>query len=468
MESAFHLLSRHSTVRASATPDIQHNPVAAIPITLLVSTSTNIASMHFRPFIGCLFLISVLRLAPIHAQTDHPSSPTPVTRAIAVYEWTGPLAHPTAARLIPVSLFINAHLEDAGVYLPQPIPFALQPGTLYLLQQAGQTGVPGERPLPAGVATIGALNIQSAHTNPTASALSWAAYGRLLTPSEATAATTPTPPTTQLTLPAEADTDTSAPAPPKHQKKTKQQAYVTAPATPILDDPDRPILQSSAPAAPATTPELTTLPPDLHQAAAVSDAANRAPETFAYRWPSPSIRNQTVHALESLALPPLTHYIAFNHLTPADAPKPAATTKVGAPGPDSRTRVQTQPSPPITITNAQLLAYTLTDTTTPTYILTAESPLTTGGPVYLTLIAQPDASAAPSAAGQLHLILFSITDAAHLDRTPWLRLIDAVDPDATGRVNLLFELRSQTTRQFALYTLTTAPPQQILLTTPIQ
>ena len=432
--------------------------------------------MHLRPFIGGLVLLFALRLTPIHAQTDHPSPTTQVTRAIAVYEWTGPLAHPTAARLIPVSLFINGHLEDAGAYLAQPIPFALQPGTLYLLQHAGQTGVPGERPLPAGVATgvpdgrslpagvatIGALNIQSAHTNPTASALSWAAYGRLLTPSEATAATTPTPPTTQLTLPAEADTDTSAPAPPKHQKKTKQQAYVTAPATPILDDPDRPILQSSAPAAPATTPELTTLPPDLHQAAAVSDAANRAPETFAYRWPSPSIRNQTVHALESLALPPLTHYIAFNHLTPADAPKPAATTKVGAPGPDSRTRVQTQPSPPITITNAQLLAYTLTDTTTPTYILTAELPLTTAGPLYLTLIAQPDPNT------HLRLTLLSLTDAAHLDRTPRLIPIDAVDPDATGRAQLLVELRSQTTRQFALYALTATHPQQTLLTTPIE
>ena len=98
----------------------------------------------------------------------------------------------------------------------------------------------------------------------------------------------------------------------------------------------------------------------------------------------------------------------------------------------------------------------------PTYILTAELPLTTNGPLYLTLIAQP------AAAGHLHLTLVSITDATHLDRTPWLRPIDAVDPDANGRADLLFELRSQTTRQFALYTLTTAQPQQTLLTTPIQ
>jgi hypothetical protein len=433
MESSLLLLSRHYTVRASATPDIQQNLVAAIPIKFLASTSTNIASMHLQSVIGGLVLLSVAPLSPVHAQTDHPTSTTQTTRAVAVYEWTGPLDHPTAARLIPVSLFINNHLEDAGVYLAQPIPFALQPGTVYLLQKAGQT--------------IGALNIQSAHTNPTPSAPSWTAYGRFLTPTEAATATTPKSPTPP---PAEANTDTTLPAHPDHKKKTKQQAYVTAPTTPILDDPDRPILQSGQPTAPATTPELTTLPPNLHQSAAVSDAANRAPETFAYTWPSQSLRDQTLQAVEALALPPLTHYIAFNHLTPASAVSHTT-------GP-----IFANANTPA-LTNAQLLAYTLADSATPTYILTAQSPLTIGGPIYLTLIAQPNASSS-----QLHLTLLSITDAAHLDRTPWLCPIDAVDPDATGRATLLFELRSQTTRQFALYTLTTAPPHQTLRTTPIQ
>jgi hypothetical protein len=445
--------------------------------------------MHLRPFIGCLFLLSALRLPPLHAQTDHPSSPTPVTRAIAVYEWTGDLAHPTAARLIPVSLFIHGQLEDAGVYLAQPIPFALQPGTLYLLQDAGQTGVPDGRSLPAGVETIGALDIQSAHTNPTPSAPSWAAYGRYLTPTEAAAATTANSPTTPPILPAEADT-AAPPASPRHEKKKKQpkqQAYVTSPTTPILDDPDRPTLAAGAPAAPNTTPELTTLPPDLHQSAAVSDAANRPPETFTYTWLSPATHDQILQALEALALPHLTHYIAFNHLSPtptdpssrpeaagrsgetpvftanAATPTPELSSFAESGGPASPSSGKASASHRIpTLINAQLLAYTLADTT-PTYILTAESPLTTNGPIYLTLIAQPDASSS-----QLHLTLLSITDATHLDRTPWLRPIDAVDPDATGRAALLFELRSQTTRQFALYTLTTAQPQQTLLTNPIQ
>jgi hypothetical protein len=410
--------------------------------------------MHLRFSVAGL-LLSLL--SPLHAQTDHPTSPSDVARAVAVYEWMGDLAHPTAARLLPVCLFLHAHLEDAGVYLPQPIPFALQPGTLYLIQQSSQTGVeigvPGGRSWSAGVETLGALDIQSAHSTATG----WAAYGRLLTPAEAAPATTPP----HIVILSEAKDPLSAQTAgttthPRHEKKKKPQAYVTPPTTPILDDPDRPILQSNTSTAPATIPELTTLPPGLHQAAAISDAVNRPPETFAYLWPSPTLRDQTLQALEALALPPLTHYLAFNHLAPTHNLSSFA--KGG--GPASPSSSESSGSP--TLLHPRLLAFTLSPDAPPTYILTAESPLTTSGPVYITLIAQPDATGHP------HLTLLSLTDATHLDRTPRLLPIDAVDPDATGRADLLFELRFQTTRQFALYTLTTNPPQQILLTTPIR
>jgi hypothetical protein len=391
--------------------------------------------MHPRLFLGGLLPLSALLLAPLHAQTHAVASSAPVTRAVAVYEWTGDLAHPTAARLIPVSLFINGHLEDAGVYLAQPIPFALQPGTLYSLEHSGQT-----------------LELQSADHLPSGPDdhphSAWYGFGRLLAPAEATAATNPqpsaTPPTIAATPPAADD------APPvlrhshpanktAHKKSDQQPGYVTPPTTPLNDDPDRPTLHRGLPANADVVPQLTTLPPDLHQAAAVSDATDRAPQIFTHPWPTSTERAQTLHSLEALALPPLVHYIAFNNLTPTSLATPT-----------------------LTLLNEQLSAYTLTDGGPPTFIYTAESPLTTGGPVYLTLIAQSDASS------QLHLALLSITDATHLDRTPRLRLLGAVDPDATRRASLLFELRSQTTRQFALYTLTNGHAEQQLITSPLQ
>src|ERR1700734_2959385 len=71
------------------------------------------------------------------AQTHKVSKPENVVRAVGVYEWTGDMAKPTASRLIPVSLFIDGHLEDAGVYMARPVPFALDRGTVYEVDQAG-------------------------------------------------------------------------------------------------------------------------------------------------------------------------------------------------------------------------------------------------------------------------------------------------------------------------------------------
>jgi hypothetical protein len=94
----------------------------------------------------------------------------------------------------------------------------------------------------------------------------------------------------------------------------------------------------------------------------------------------------------------------------------------------------------------------------PTFIYTAESPVADGGPVYITLVAQR----LPT--GDLQLALSSITDATHLDRTPWLRPIDVVDADWSHRASLLFELRAQTSRQFALYRLVSPQAEQTFIT----
>ena len=73
----------------------------------------------------------------------------------------------------------------------------------------------------------------------------------------------------------------------------------------------------------------------------------------------------------------------------------------------------------------------------------------TDGPLaqqkFVTLIAQPDLY------GSLLVLFKSVTDGSHLDETPRMRLVDAVDAMADNRGELLFELRGETQRQFALY-----------------
>ncbi len=64
---------------------------------------------------------------------------------------------------------------------------------------------------------------------------------------------------------------------------------------------------------------------------------------------------------------------------------------------------------------------------------------------FVTLIAQPDLY------GSVAVLVKNVTDADHLDATPRMRLVDAVDALADNRGELLFELRGATQRQFALY-----------------
>ncbi len=88
----------------------------------------------------CLTLALTLPTsAPLAGQIHHVDHPQRVTRAVGVYEWTGDLAKPDAARLIPVSVFTNSQFQDAGVFLADPIPLALQTGTVYALQHSGDT-----------------------------------------------------------------------------------------------------------------------------------------------------------------------------------------------------------------------------------------------------------------------------------------------------------------------------------------
>ncbi len=68
----------------------------------------------------------------------HVDAPERVTRALGVYEWTGELSKPTAARFVPISLYINGAMQDAGLYLARPVPFALQTGDVYSLEHAGE------------------------------------------------------------------------------------------------------------------------------------------------------------------------------------------------------------------------------------------------------------------------------------------------------------------------------------------
>jgi len=502
---------------------------------------------------SCITLALTL---PIYGQMHHVDKPERVTRAVGVYEWTGDIAKPDAARLIPVSIFINNRYEDAGVFLADPVPLALETGNVYAIQRAGNpmgtvdldsardivdkrstaddnplgvwygyghfvplAAAPPPHKLTQHSATpavvVGSDDdsrpsfVKSRHPNDDNSSASAPAKGT----SSGSASSNPAPSddpdrpqmkrrdsgsstdsTTSDNAPisegtnaqgtAAQDTGTVPDDDPdrptlghradssKKQKQPKDSGSgVEAMPTSLNEDPDRPEIHRGKVASATATPQLNGTPGNLHQAVAVSDAANNPIHVFARDWETPIERAATMADMQKLAQPIVRQYLTANHLEPAPV---AATTSSGpklntAPSKTSTTAHATHTTthstahsspttPLLKFTDEQIFGYTLSYGGLPTFVYSAALVTTTGPPVRLTLIAQR----LPS--GELQTSLSSVTDEGHLDRTPWMRLVDAVDPDDSHRASLLFELRAGNSRQFALYSLATAEAQQTFIT----
>jgi hypothetical protein len=464
--------------------------------------------LSIRFSISC---IALLFAGSLQAQMHKVEKPERVTRAIGVYEWTGDIAKPSAARLIPVSLFLEGHFEDAGVYLARPVPFVLQTGDVYSIEEAGLS--------------LGTLDVDYARNVVTRRSASdtdgtgaWYGYGKFSPPyvpkksdlratakpvsidgvssadddqphfvvragaqdtgdvqaaksdsktSKSTTASAPNPaPADDPDRPTLRHRD---PQPEGKAKKQKPGGEVIPMNTSLNDDPDRPKLRRGVPSEELVPQQLSGLPTNLHQATAVSDPVNRDAHVFTRDWESPREHEETLAAVQSLARPLIAAYLTTNKLQavvakpassgPSFASKPAVTAKSMTPAAKrAAAKAATEAASTFSLTNEVLTGYLLSYGGLPTFVYTVEVPVAAGGPVYLTMVTQR----LPS--GELQVALQSVTDATHMDRVPWMRPVDVVDPDASHRASLLMELRAQSSRQFALYRIVTAQAEQTFVT----
>ena len=227
----------------------------------------------------------------------------------------------------------------------------------------------------------------------------------------------------------------------KKSKKKQPEDVGHVDSLPEADDPDRPRLKrgKSTGGNLDVVPTLMGLPPDLQQAVAVSDAKTRPVHPWSYAWSNPDDEAKMKSALEDLA----RNALGLNPPPPPPAPKRMAAQKT------ARKNSKPAPFPPAPLVGEQFRVFELAYGSGATLVLTAH----TDGPAnhelaqqkFVTLIAQPDLY------GNVLVLLKSVTDGAHLDETPRMRLVDAVDAMADNRGELLFELRGATQRQFALY-----------------
>jgi hypothetical protein len=61
----------------------------------------------------------------------------PPLRAVSVYEYTGSMKKPNASRLVPVVVWDGTSYQPGGLYLADPDPLAVAPGTQYVLEPDG-------------------------------------------------------------------------------------------------------------------------------------------------------------------------------------------------------------------------------------------------------------------------------------------------------------------------------------------
>lgn len=446
-------------------------------------------------------LLAALPLcAQYPVQTGKTSQDAPEMRAVAVLEWTGEEGHPKASRLVPVSVYDGQELQDGGIYMAQPAPLALSSEVEYELKQDGKTvglfdinnagqeqgswvgfGVwkPLPKPKPAPHMAKAALDnswgddvrsdrpvLHRKHgTDDKSTSDSSDSTREAQDPDRptlhkkesgdnsgdagtSTQASDPDRPTLHKKT---SDTDSAsggdAPAAdPDRPTLTKKGKAAKTPADegyvesmPNVTDPSRPRLQRGKPAdeGESVQPTLMGLPADMNQAVAVSDAKTRPEHLWAFSWSNPDDEAKMKAALEDLARKALG-------LTPPAPPAKPAPRRTAATT-QKKAKPAQPPPPPAPLLDEQFRVFELAYGSGATMVLSAHTDGTGAQEKFVTLVAQPDLY------GNVLVLLKNVTDAAHLDDTPRMRLVDAVDAMADNRGELLFELRGATQRQFALY-----------------
>jgi len=460
---------------------------------------------------------------PVSRSSEKKPAP-PTIRAVGVIEWIGPEGKPTASRLIPISIFVNNHFQDAGLYLARPEPMALDSGTRYEIQQSGNPKgyfdvssagrVPADKydtlwvglgvwkplepvrpsrnsrnaknnfPKPVvdiddgqphllrrpGSESTGPDNSSSNKSSTSGSNSSGSNTSNSSGPvlkrrdDSGTTANSGTIDNSGDGNPPDADdpdrphlTYKPATPPPAINDNGTGDAPASGAETNLAklgDDPNRPMLHRGKPTSgPNAGPDsqLQGEPIQMQQRVAVSDAANRDPHSFVYNWADAKTLTALQSKLESIAQKDIA----------AMVPPQPAVQPVAAPAITHAHKAPTPPPAPnntIVLTDEKLSSFELTYDAGATLVYSAHTPGEGAQRRYVTLIAQVDIYGEPT------VLFSSTTDEAHLDQNPQMKLVDVVDADGDNRGELLFELREDNQRQFALYRVYHGAATQVFLT----
>jgi hypothetical protein len=348
------------------------------------------------------------------------------------------------ARLTPVAIMVDGKFYDASSYKGKPVPMALDFGVVY---EGLRTGVP------QGLFTI---------TQPGQLNHAWMAEGTWLPagakpPEKGKKYQTPViedkdaPPRLHRgsDKPASNTSDQQKPAPPPPASAPAPPPAAKAPPEPeSIDDPNRPLLRRGKPNPNARRETVKTFDESevprkavkdatpIQVIPAISDAGGPDPRPYTYEVKPQEEASYRAKMLDLAAA-------ELRARTKTEAPARAAA--------KGKPPVAAKPLKP-SFDDVQLRIFDLSNSNQPVLVLSAQTQVPAGGDIYepeeITLVART------SLEGELHRLFFSETDSRHLDVSPRMELIDAVDADGDGRGELLFRRTSDAGSAYSIYRVT--------------
>jgi hypothetical protein len=348
------------------------------------------------------------------------------------------------SHLVPVTVIVDGKFYDASAYKADPVPMALQAGTVYEGLKAGVS---------QGLFTV---NNPIPHNG-------WLALGVWKSNQQIEAEKEKAKARSARLTEKPAD-DFKAGGPPRlsrtpegaHTQKASSDKPSSEPSSKADDDQDRPVLKKSPPPPPAQqaeqpsvddsgrpvlrrqspgeaqeqtkiTPDTTPLQGKLEVIPAVSDADGPEPRPYTYQT-KPEEDQDFMKKMSAMASGEVKHRVETMSGTQAK-------TKAG--------RVSTSSE----FHDAQLKVLDVSGTNEAVliYSATANAPGRSDLQFSVTVVARQDIYA------DLHKIFTHITDNNHLDVQPRYEFIDAVDADGDGRGELLFKQVGDSGSGYALY-----------------
>jgi len=405
------------------------------------------------------------------------------------------------ARLTPIAIMMDGKFYDAGSYKAAPVPMALDFGIVYegfrtgvsqgvfTITQPGQlnhvwiaegTWLPAGAKAPEKSKKYSTPVIEDKDAPPVLHRHSDKADSDNGSDKDKDKkdqqkpATAPAPPATVPPASTSSSTDTAKAPPAAETAKASASSSASASDEPI-EDPNRPRLRRGKPdstarrepfatfdpltdAAPSATssgtgklagktatnsdvpsPQITFIP-------AISDAGGPDPRPYTY---DVKPTEEASYRSKMLALAATQLLRQANAATKEAAPAQKTASARKSPGKSAGKL----PTP--ALDDVSLRIFDLSNSNEPVLVLSARTRPPAAGatesfeePKEITLIARTNLE------GELKKLFFSQTDSRHLDVSPRMELIDAVDADGDGRGELLFRRTSDAGSGYAIYRVT--------------